>query len=72
MNWDLCFPEKKSCQHQETSIVLAGFGIPSVWGSHNDKFQEKYFEIKLFFFDPEETRLVKRNWYPQNEKHFSA
>ena len=60
------FLEKSELQDQENWILIALFGIQSMWGSHKDKFHEKYFRIKILLFEHGETRIAEKqtpkNW----------
>ena len=48
------------------SIIIALFGIPSIWGSQNN--MQEYFRSDISFFDPGKTKVVKTNLYPKIEK----
>ena len=54
-NWSMCFFEKKEMQCKGNSVLIALFGIPSIWGSQNDMFQLKYFWN--IFLTPEKLEL---------------
>ena len=48
----LVFLQKLQLQ-QGFSMIVALFDTTPMWGSQNDKFQEKHFEVKLCFLTPE-------------------
>ena len=60
--------ENMELQHQGNSILIALFGIPSMWGSQNDKFRKNFFRSKGMFFDPGETTIVKEKLKPKSGK----
>ena len=75
---ELSFLEKSELQYQGYSTLIARFSIPSMWGSQNDMFYQKFFCSKFVFFDPGETRRVEetdaqnmKNSIFYNSKYFS-
>ena len=60
------FLEKKLSCNVGKFNINCGFGITSMWGSQNDKLQEKFYRSEILFFDPGETGIVKeripKNW----------
>ena len=56
----LVFVEKNELHRRGNSILIALLGIPSVWGSQNDKLQYRYFRSKIAIFDRGKTRVMKK------------
>ena len=70
MEWS-CVPlDKCALRVRGISIIIALFGIPSIWGSQNDMLQQRYFRSNISFSDPRETSVVKKNLYPNTEEKF--
>ena len=58
----IVFLEKRELQHSGNSILGELFGIPSNWGSQNDKFQQKYFQENIGISDTRKTTEVKKKY----------
>ena len=66
----LVFLEKGELQLRRNSVLIAVFGIPSIWGSQNDMFHKKCSRSNIALSDTGETRVVKKNLAAKTEKKF--
>ena len=64
------FSENIELQHQGKSILIALFGIPSMWGSQTDMYQQNFLRTNFVFFEPGKAGIVKRLIPEKLEKEF--